>query len=55
MTERESEMIYLLACHLQHFGEGHCRRFVDHYIGSNDGLVIRLAARIVTRWVPVEK
>ena len=32
MTERESEMIHLLACQLQHFGEGDCRRFVDHYI-----------------------
>ena len=42
MTERESEMIHLLACHLQHFGEGDCRRFVDHYISSTDGLVIRL-------------
>jgi hypothetical protein len=42
VTERESEMIHLLACQLQHFVEGDCRRFVDHYISSNDGLVIRL-------------
>ena len=42
MTERESEMIHLLACQLQHFVEGDCRRFVDHYISSNDGFVIRL-------------
>jgi hypothetical protein len=42
MTERESEMIHLVACQLQHFVEGDCRRFVDHYISCNDGLVIRL-------------
>jgi hypothetical protein len=42
VTERESEMIHLLACQLQHFVEGDCRRFVDHYISSNDRLVIRL-------------
>jgi hypothetical protein len=33
MTERETEMMNLLACQLQHFVED---------VSSNDGLVIRL-------------
>jgi hypothetical protein len=34
--------VFSMAMPMQGIGLKYCRRFVDHYISSNDGLVIRL-------------
>jgi hypothetical protein len=51
VTERESEMIHLLACQLQHFVEGVVGVLWTTILAATTDLLFVWAARIVMRWV----